>query len=72
MMFLYFPAALYNCYAISVHIYLQKMLKLELDFPEVHKHFMNGNHVIDHSVRLWAGIFPDLATMFYREFELTK
>jgi hypothetical protein len=57
----FFAASGHNLYAKSVHVYLQKMLKLEEDLPEVYKHFMDGLHVVRRSDRLWAGISTDLA-----------
>lgn len=45
----------------SVHTYLQKMFALEMDRPEVYRHFMKGLHVVRWSDRFWAGISTDLA-----------
>jgi hypothetical protein len=57
----YLAASGHNLYVKSVHVYLQNMLKLETDLPEIHTHFMNGLHVVRRSDRLWAGLSTDLA-----------
>lgn len=56
----YFAASGHNLYLKSVYIYLQKMLKLETQHPEVYRHFLNGLHVIRRSDRAWAGLSSDL------------
>ena len=57
----YLAAYGHSLYVKSVHVYLQNMLKLETDLPEIHKHFMDGLHVVRRSDRLWARISTDLA-----------
>ena len=57
----YLAASRHNLYVKSVHVYLQKMSRLEEDLPDVHKYFMDGCHVVRRSDRLWAGISTDLA-----------
>ena len=47
MMFLYFAAAGHNLYAKSAYIYLQTMQRLPESHPEIHRNFLQGNHVID-------------------------
>ena len=57
----YFAASGHNLYLKSVRLYLQKMSKLEVDHPDVYRHFVNGLHVIRRSDREWAGLSTDLA-----------
>ena len=42
----YFVAAGHNLYTQSVHIYLQQMLQLEVQHPDVYAFFSTGYHVI--------------------------
>lgn len=56
----YFAAAGHNNYAKSAQIYLQQMVQLEHNHPDVYSHFMKGNHVVRRSDRFWAGLSCDL------------
>ncbi|PIK40129.1 hypothetical protein BSL78_23030 [Apostichopus japonicus] len=56
----FFAAAGHNLYLKSAYIYLQMMIQLEVDHPEVHAAFQNGHHVIRRSNRFWAGLSSDL------------
>ena len=57
----YFAAAGHNLYTKSVHIYLQQMLQLQAQHPDVYAFFSTGYHVIRRSDRYWAGLSSDLA-----------
>lgn len=49
-------------YAKSARLYLQQMRSLEINYPWLHKQFMeNGFHCIRRSEKFWAGIWTDLA-----------
>ena len=56
----YYAAAGHNSYAKSVHIYLQQMLRLQTQHPDVHASFNSGLHVIRRTDRYWAGLSSDL------------
>jgi hypothetical protein len=56
----YFAASGHKLYLKSVHIYLQKMSKLQEQNPEVYKHFSEGSHVVQRSERPWTGLSTDL------------
>ncbi|KAJ8043143.1 hypothetical protein HOLleu_10106 [Holothuria leucospilota] len=56
----FFAAAGHNLYLKSAYIYLQQMLQLKDDHPDVHTAFQNGHHVIRRSNRFWAGLPSDL------------
>ena len=47
-------------YQKSVYLYPQTMSQIQLTHPDLHKHFMNGLHVIRRNDRFWAGLSPDL------------
>ena len=36
------------------------MFKLELDHPEVYRHFKAGHHVLRRTDRVWGGLSTDL------------
>ena len=42
--------------------YWQEMPCLETDHPDVYRNFCEGQHVIRHSERYWAGLSTDLIT----------
>ena len=44
----------------SLHVYLNNMLELENQHPNVHTSFKIGKHVIRRSDRYWAGLSLDL------------
>jgi hypothetical protein len=56
----FFAASGHNLYLKSAHIYLQNMLKLKQDHPDVHQQFIMGNHTLRRSDRYWAGLSTDL------------
>ena len=56
----YLAAAGHNHYTKSGSLYLQSMLQLHENNPDVFRAFVNGNHVIRRSDRYWAGISSDL------------
>ncbi|KAG1687728.1 hypothetical protein GQR58_008303 [Nymphon striatum] len=56
----YLAASGHNLYTKSLHVYLQHMTKLPETFPEVHRHFSQGFHVVRRSDRLWAGLSADV------------
>lgn len=59
-MLLYLAASGHNLYLKSVHIYLQKMSKLQDQNPEVYNHFSEGLHVVWRSGRPGEGLSTDL------------
>ena len=56
----YFSASGHYHYQKSVYLYLQTMSQIHVTHPGLHKHFMNGLHVIRRSDRFWTGLSPDL------------
>lgn len=56
----YLAAAGHNLYTKCARVYLQQMLNLKTEHPNVQQHFEEGLHVIRRSDRLWAGLSPDL------------
>lgn len=56
----YFASSGHNQYAKCGRLYLQKMIQLKKDQPEVYQNFVNGHHVIRRSDRFWAGLSSDL------------
>ena len=56
----YLAASGHSLYAKSARIYLQTMLNLERDHPDVNRNFAQGFHVARRSSRLWAGLSSDL------------
>ena len=52
--------SLYNLYAKYSRIYLQSMLDLEKEHPDVHQRFKDGFHVGRRSNHSWAGLSTDL------------
>ena len=56
----YLAAAGHNAYTKFAHLYLQCMLNLGEDHPDVLKDFENGLHVIRGSNRYWGGLSTDL------------
>ena len=49
MMLPYFAASGHYCYPKSVYFYLQAMSQIRVTNPGLHKHFVNGMHVIHRS-----------------------
>ncbi len=56
----YMAASGHNSYTKSAMLYLQQMLNLKAQHPDVQQHFDKGLHVIQRSNRLWAGLSSDL------------
>ena len=56
----FFTASGHNLYAKSAYLYLQLMLDLPNNHPELYDMFMNGFHVIRRSDRYWAGVSSDM------------
>ena len=56
----FFTASGHNLYAKSAYLYLQLMLDLPNNHPELYDMFMNGFHVIQRSDRYWAGVSSDM------------
>ena len=56
----YFSASGHYHYQKSVYLYLQTMSQIYVTHPGLHKHFMNGLHVMRRSDRFWTGLSPDL------------
>ena len=56
----YLAAAGHNHYTKSDSLYLQSMLQLNENNPDVFRAFVNGNHATRRSDRYWAGISTDL------------
>ena len=59
-MLLYFTAAGHNLYTKSVYLYIQQMLSLPVNHPDVYSMFVEGRHVIRRSDIFWAGLSTDL------------
>ena len=55
-----FAAAGHDNYVKSAYLYLQKMMQLESDHPDVYLAFKRGNFVIRRSNRYWGGLSTDL------------
>lgn len=56
----YMAASGHNSYTKCGMLYLQKMLDLPNQHPNVQQHFSEGLHVIRRSNRQWAGLSSDL------------
>lgn len=50
----------HNLYTKSVYIYLQNMMDLKTEKPDIYQHFVNSLHVVRRSDRFWAGLSTDL------------
>lgn len=55
-----FAATGHAHYAKCGRIYLQQMLELLHNHPQMHKQFLDGNHTVRRSDRYWAGLSMDL------------
>ena len=58
----YFLAAGHTLYGKSAYVYLNNMLELESQHPDVHTSLKLRKHVIRMSDRYWAGLSSDLVT----------
>ncbi|XP_045178258.2 uncharacterized protein LOC123538319 isoform X1 [Mercenaria mercenaria] len=56
----YFAASGHYLYLKSAYIYLQNMINLEREHPDVFRQFMDGKHTVRRSDRYWAGLSTDL------------
>ncbi|CAG2215124.1 unnamed protein product [Mytilus edulis] len=56
----FFVAAGHNLYAKSAYVYLSMMQRLEIEHPEVYRHFKAGHHVLRRTDRFWSGLSTDL------------
>ena len=56
----YLAASGHNLYAKSASMYLQSMVQLETEHPDVYQNFQSGYHVARRSIRTWAGLSTDL------------
>ena len=56
----FMAAAGHNLYTKSVQLYVQRMLKLKMEHPQIYQRFEEGYHVVRRSDRLWAGLSVDL------------
>ena len=56
----YIAAAGHSVYTKSGYIYLQQMLDLAEEHPDVYASFMSDHHAIRRSDRYWAGVTSDL------------
>ena len=56
----YLAASGHSLYAKCARIYMQTMLSLEQDYPDVHRNFVQGFHVARRSSRPWARLSTDL------------
>ena len=55
-----FAAAGHFNYLRSAHYYLQEMSNLAEKYPDVHRRFVDGFHVVRRSNQFWAGLSSDL------------
>ncbi|CAC5425517.1 unnamed protein product [Mytilus coruscus] len=56
----FFVAAGHNLYAKSAYVYLSMMQRLEIDHPEVYRHFKAGHHILRRTDRFWSVLSADL------------
>ena len=56
----YLAASGHNLYVKCVHLYLESMIKLPQEQPQLYQEFMSGLHVVRRSDRYWAGLSTDL------------
>ena len=56
----YFAPSGHSLYAKSAYVYLQIMLRLPETYPDAHRKFMEGYHVVRRSDRFWAGLSTDI------------
>ena len=47
-------------YLRSAHFFVEEMMKLPVEHPELHQRFQNGFHVIRRTDKFWAGLNSDL------------
>ena len=56
----YLASCGHSHYTKSAHIYIQDMVDLEWQNPNVYEHFLSGHFVIRRTDRFWAGLSTDL------------
>jgi len=56
----YFAAEGHNLYTKTIYVYLQQMVTLQTDHPDIYSFFLNGLHVVRRTDRFWAGLSTDL------------
>ena len=56
----YYAATGHNLYLKSANLYLDKMLRLPEEHPDVYQQFKEGLHVVKRSDRQWGGLSSDL------------
>lgn len=56
-----FAATGHHNYARSCRLYLQSLVELENNQPEVYDEFLKGNHTVRRTLKSWAGIWTDLS-----------
>jgi hypothetical protein len=56
-----FAATGHNNYAKSCRLYLQSIVDLETNHPEVYDHFIEGQHTVRRTEKKWTGIWTDLS-----------
>ena len=56
----YFAAAGHNLYTKTIYVYLQQMVTLQTDHPDIYSRFWNGLHIVCRTDRFWTGLSTDL------------
>ena len=56
-----FAATGHNNYSKTCRFYLQSILTLEKDHPDIFAQFMAGNHTVRRTDKIWSGIWTDLS-----------
>ena len=56
----YFAAAGHNLYTKTIYVYLQQMVTLQTDHPDIYSLFWNGLHIVCRTDRFWTGLSTDL------------
>ena len=56
-----FAATGHDNYAKTCRLYLQSVLALEKEHPDVFAQFMIGNHTVRRTEKVWSGIWTDLS-----------
>lgn len=56
----YLAASGHSLYVKCAHLYLQSMINLQNEHPDVYRDFIAGFHVVRRSDRQWAGLSTDL------------
>jgi len=56
----YFAASGHHLYLRSAYNYLQNMMRLEREHPDVYQQFLQGNHTVRRTEKHWGGLSTDL------------